>query len=1348
MKNVQTELTKYNKHILEIYEDVKRKNLSDYSEFPDYDNRETETGLNDESSGPEEESILNEPSDTNIETIEPVIEEEKMPVLSLYSSSSSSDSELLEVSNLPDFNWKGIPKSDIIKMLPKTSINTDDSNYKHAFRSIEQCNYSLGLDENLEFYFSASQLAKLHNFEYFKNILKNNNNNNNLSNSINQSKYFNDIDSEYRIDSDASFKNEHLNIAEYLKVKEENLLNLRKLKSLCKWDKEMLQLLISFQREKNQDFTMPCYFSLPQSIAILNNKTDCTQLDSNDVRHFIEIIRDCYDLQKTGILYAAAEEYKQKPEIINLLNKNNPISKFVREPFVRNNICFKKNLLHIIYEYLVDNEFLSINTSSNVTSQSFNVKISTLLVINGNNNKHLTSKRKQFDSELMFDFYLKYFHYQRYNDKETNLAGINLMGIRQEAAMRFISQEMSLVGLAIILIVTVTLLYLKSVVLSMIVNLGVGMSVGVAFFAYRIVFDIDLFPFINMMAAFLLIGIACDNVYVLFDSWYSEKAKIIMEDLPFMIEKQYSLHNNNHNNNNNNNKDINVVDVQPLDEYLLPAMFVERQFIKSEKKKPKKNSKVVKYETNSSENDNESFLNNNNNNNNKLELDPKDTSGNNAINIELLQHGITLDELNKYELNPAYVRLAPLSDEQMIRIMGGTLRHAASSIFVTSFTTAAAFLTNYITKLPYVQLFGVFTGTCIIVYFTMVITMVAAFVITYEKHIQLWRCKLRPQFTNKIEEYFEKSMGFLALLNYKAVSKSLPRILIRFRFAWFGLFLTMGIIGMIAVFYYPQLKPPATWRYQFFKTGNLFEEFEFKIRDRFWSYVNEEKRNLTNPEIFFVFGIMNKDTGRVFNPDDDGFLLYDKNFDFLAPESQTWLNSFINVSLASRRDLFLVDEIVTEWTNYLKQMQQFCYKTMELDRDEIAEKIFLPYKRESLSKCQEEVKSLLVNSSIANFEYLMSSFPRRIIFMSKGQDVSGILLRVNSNRTFADHATVREYYEDLKKFHDETFKNAPKGFDTGWFISIGFALFDLQNQLIDGTYSSLVASMIIALIILLLTSGNFIISMFAIVTISFSISVTIAIFVFMGWSLSILESVIIIMSVGLSVDFSCHYGVAYINSDVKDVDQSFEAIRQISNEPNQQQQQQQHDADIELQLANKSNSANNHKQEKTGASCKLSKFVEQFIKRYKENDKERFIRINDIFSRVGSAVLMAAFTTFLAGFSMYPSGLISFSQMGQFLMLVMCTSYLYATFFFVPLCAIFGPTKNFGAINFGAIYTKLLSMCKSKNNNNTNTNNNSNNSNRKSNLKRNKSNGKEKIILFNDNEDANAPAASVSPSQQ
>jgi len=93
-----------------------------------------------------------------------------------------------------------------------------------------------------------------------------------------------------------------------------------------------------------------------------------------------------------------------------------------------------------------------------------------------------------------------------FDDEETELYGLNLMGIREEAAMRLITREMILVALAILLIVAATLLYLKSVVISMILNISVGLAIGVSFFLYRIVFDIELFPFLNMMAAFLLLG--------------------------------------------------------------------------------------------------------------------------------------------------------------------------------------------------------------------------------------------------------------------------------------------------------------------------------------------------------------------------------------------------------------------------------------------------------------------------------------------------------------------------------------------------------------------------------------------------------------------------------------------------------------------------------------------------------------------------------------------------------------------------------------------------------------------------------------------------------------------------
>jgi hypothetical protein len=70
------------------------------------------------------------------------------------------------------------------------------------------------------------------------------------------------------------------------------------------------------------------------------------------------------------------------------------------------------------------------------------------------------------------------------------------------------------------------------------------------------------------------------------------------------------------------------------------------------------------------------------------------------------------------------------SEEALTEIMAKTLKHAASSMFVTSFTTSAAFFTNMLTNISFVQVFGVFTGTCILLYFVITVTAIAAFAVS------------------------------------------------------------------------------------------------------------------------------------------------------------------------------------------------------------------------------------------------------------------------------------------------------------------------------------------------------------------------------------------------------------------------------------------------------------------------------------------------------------------------------------------------------------------------------------------------------------------------------------------
>jgi len=182
-------------------------------------------------------------------------------------------------------------------------------------------------------------------------------------------------------------------------------------------------------------------------------------------------------------------------------------------------------------------------------------------------------------------------------------------------------------------------------------NICVVLSFACAYFAYKIIFGIDLFPYINLMSTFILIGISCDNVFVIFDAWYAEKLDIYNEA---------RLQNH------------------PIEFYGKLTAKQEKQY----RRDRDYTTSVIRRRL-TAKNDTEQHQN----------------GGGGGEGEE--EH---FDSIKNTDL----VRMMKVNEEQMIQMMGGVLRHAAASVFVTSFTTSAAFFTNMISRIAYVQLFGLF----------------------------------------------------------------------------------------------------------------------------------------------------------------------------------------------------------------------------------------------------------------------------------------------------------------------------------------------------------------------------------------------------------------------------------------------------------------------------------------------------------------------------------------------------------------------------------------------------------------------------------------------------------------
>ena len=221
--------------------------------------------------------------------------------------------------------------------------------------------------------------------------------------------------------------------------------------------------------------------------------------------------------------------------------------------------------------------------------------------------------------------------------------------------------------------------------------------------------------------------------------------------------------------------------------------------------------------------------------------------------------------------------------------------------------------------------------------------------------------------------------------------------------------------------------------------------------------------------------------------------------------------------------------------------------------------------------------------------------------------IRAVIISFQSNLTYsATFQQIQKFYDDTEAYFDPWLKAAPPGLAGGWIIS-DLEFFALQKGLYKGSISSVGWSLLVGLLVILVTTRNLLISLFASVTIASIIFVTIGSLVLMGWELNILESVTVSIAVGLSVDFTAHYAIAYLQATPAD---------------------------------------------------------------------DRTRRVESAVSHVCPAIALAALTTFVAGAGMLPATVLVYTKFGVFLMITMAVSWIFSTYFFLPILTICGPKND------------------------------------------------------------------------
>ncbi|XP_002807759.4 protein dispatched homolog 1 isoform X1 [Callithrix jacchus] len=833
----------------------------------------------------------------------------------------------------------------------------------------------------------------------------------------------------------------------------ETLWNLPAIKSMCNVDNSRIRSHPQFGDLCQRTTAASCCpsWTLGNYIAILNNRSSCQKIVERDVSHTLKLLRTCAKHYQNGTL---------GPDCWDMAARRKDQLKCTSVP----RKCTKYNAVYQILHYLVDKDFITPKTADYATPA---LKYSMLF--------SPTEK-----GESMMNIYLDNFEKWNSSDGVTTITGIEF-GIKHSLFQDYLLMDTVYPAVAIVIVLLVMCIYTKSMFVTLMTMFAIISSLIVSYFLYRVVFHFEFFPFMNLTALIILVGIGADDAFVLCDVWSYTK------------------------------------------------------------------------------------------------FDKPHAETSETVSI--------------------------------------TLQHAALSMFVTSFTTAAAFYANYVSNITAIRCFGVYAGTAILVNYVLMVTWLPAVVVLHERYLlNIFTCFRKPQ----QQLYDDKSCWTVACQKCHQVlfaiseasrmffEKVLPCIVIKFRYFWLFWFLALTVGGAYIVCINPKMKLPSLElsEFQVFRSSHPFERYDAEYKKLFMFERVHHGEELHMP-ITVIWGVSPEDNGNPLNPKNKGKLTLDSSFNIASPASQAWILHFCQ-KLRNQTFFYQTDE--QDFTSCFIETFKQWMENQDCDEPALypcCSHWSFPYKQEVFELCIKRAIMELERSTGYHL-YKKTPGPRFDI----NDTIRAVVLEFQSTYLFTlAYEKMHQFYKEVDSWISNELSSAPEGLSNGWFVS-NLEFYDLQDSLSDGTLIAMGLSVAVAFSVMLLTTWNIIISLYAIISIAGTIFVTVGSLVLLGWELNVLESVTISVAVGLSVDFAVHYGVAY-------------------------------------RLA---------------------------------PDPDREGKVIFSLSRMGSAIAMAALTTFVAGAMMMPSTVLAYTQLGTFMMLIMCISWAFATFFFQCMCRCLGPQGTCGQI--------------------------------------------------------------------
>ena len=482
--------------------------------------------------------------------------------------------------------------------------------------------------------------------------------------------------------------------------------------------------------------------------------------------------------------------------------------------------------------------------------------------------------------------------------------------------------------------------------------------------------------------------------------------------------------------------------------------------------------------------------------------------------------------------------------------MSKTMHHAAISILVTSLTTSAALFANIVSEITDIHAFGIIAGTALVMNYLLVVTWIPCGIIAIEKFDQKYLSNI------KCCDCFGRLTKNVGNLSEKIFHKIIPKLVSKAWFIWMVIFVGLGISGIVVTYISPKLQLPDSKDFALFHEETIIEKWFMDLKYEF-RYTHVSGRSVGGIVMSTMFGIKGEDTGNLLDPDSIGDLEFDPSFDLSQPEAQDWMLKFChNLKNASIVDKGAVNERPCTLDVFYSYVTKSC---PALKRDLLSIYGYETFASLNFTGCCGYDSPRIPPEAFSRCFYNLNpviamNYPKGALlgvpyFDIKTHDLKAYRLDFTTKDHWSgDYAYMDPLNKQLQDWMSAQLSSAPSSLNDGWLAAYydAFELYDLQRALASGTYSAIAVSMAAAFIVMLITSRNVLITVYAIFTIFLTISVTSGTLVLLGWKLNVVESVTLTLAVGLSIDFCIHYGMGYRLSERGDrrprVQESFEKV--------------------------------------------------------------------------------------------------------------------------------------------------------------------------------------------------------------